>query len=101
MEYNYAGVIFAVARSMLGLTITVKGLSAPQGITKISQLKFSQADLETIVEYFNANPMPELAFPANQSTHRVNLVIITEAMVRNAIEEFDDRIDETETSVLK
>jgi hypothetical protein len=91
MEYEHAGVIFLAERSLLGVTIVVKELAAPREITRISQLKFSSRDIEAIAEHFNANLPAELAFPDGRPIYQVNLVIITEAMVGNAIEKFDSR----------
>lgn len=87
-----AGVTFIAERDLLGVTIKAKDLAAaPRGITKISQLKFTQGDIEDIVEHFNANMPDELAFPPGLPLYRANLVIVTEAMVKNAIEEFDNQ----------
>lgn len=74
------------------MTIVVKELAAPKGITKISQFQFSPNDIAEIVGHFNANLPKELTHPEGLAFHQANLVIVTEAMIRNAIEKFDGEV---------
>lgn len=82
MEHKSKGVVFVLARNTLGITVVVKEISS-SGLPD-----FSQQEIQAIVEHFNGQPLPtELAFPPDRPSHQVNLLIITEAMVTNAIEE--------------
>lgn len=90
MEYEYANVVFRAERSLLGITIVVKEISGLSSVSKISQLKFSPNDINAVVAHFNANMPIELTHPADRPVHLVNLTIVTEAMVRNAIAAFDN-----------
>lgn len=79
MEHEYKGVTFVVERAVLGIQVAVReaGPEWPD---------FSQADIEAVVRHFNTHPMPEeLAFPAGRAGHLANLVVVTEAMIRNAM----------------
>lgn len=82
MEHEHKGVTFAVERAVLGIQVAVKKVVEPK------RLDFSQADIGAVVRHFNTHPMPEdLAFPAGRPACAANLIIVTEAMVRNAIGE--------------
>lgn len=82
MEQKSKGVVFALTRDTLGVTVVVKEISSA-GLPD-----FSQQEIQEIVGYFNSQPLPtELAFPPDRPSHQANLLIITEAMVKNAIEE--------------
>lgn len=81
MEHKYKGVTFVVERAVLGIQVAVReaGPEWPD---------FSRADIEAVVRHFNTHPMPaELAFPAGRAAYQANLVVVTEAMVRNAMGE--------------
>ncbi|MCL4295655.1 MAG: hypothetical protein KJ077_08005 [Anaerolineae bacterium] len=79
MEHKHKGVTFAVERAVLGVQVVVR--EAGPG-----RIDFSQADTEAVVRHFNTHPMPEeLAFPTGRAAYAANLVVVTEAMVRNAI----------------
>jgi hypothetical protein len=82
MEHKSKGVVFAVERAMLGVTIVIKEVP-PDGLPD-----FTREDIQAIVRHFNTQPMPaELRSPEGYPSYRANLLVITEAMVTNAIEE--------------
>lgn len=82
MEHRSKGIVFALARETLGVTVIIKEVP-PAGLPN-----FSQQDIQAIVGHFNSHPLPpEISSPKDYPSYRANLLIVTEAMVANAIEE--------------
>lgn len=81
MEHTSKGVVFTLARDILGVTVVVKEIPS-EGLPD-----FNRQDINAIVGHFNSQPLPpEIASPKDYPSYRANLLIVTEAMVTNAIE---------------